>query len=73
MPAGLRVFDILLDGRTSVVTESWHVRRQQLAALLQPPGSSRVLRLSDAGDLDQATLRPAWQRRSRIVRALGHG
>ncbi len=49
-PAALIVFDILLDGKTSLVTEPWRVRRKHLAALLQPPGRSNALRLSDVDE-----------------------
>ena len=64
-PAALMVFDILLDGKTSLVTEPWRVRRKHLAALLQPPGRSNALRLSDADEdgkamLDQAR-RKGWE------------
>ena len=58
-PAALMVFDILLDGKTSLVTESWRVRRKHLAALLQPPGRSNALRLSDVGEDGDAMLAEA--------------
>ncbi|HEY6826007.1 MAG TPA: non-homologous end-joining DNA ligase, partial [Gemmatimonadaceae bacterium] len=58
-PAALVVFDILLDGNTSLVTEPWRVRRKHLAALLQPPGRSNALRLSDVDDDGAAMLRKA--------------
>src|SRR5689334_16053135 len=58
-PAALIAFDILLDGKTSLVTESWRVRRKHLAALLQPPGRSNALRLSDVGEDGEAMLADA--------------
>lgn len=61
-PAALMAFDILLDGKTSLVTEPWRVRRKHLAALLQPPGRSNALRLSDVGDDGAAMLRTARTR-----------
>jgi bifunctional non-homologous end joining protein LigD len=60
-PAALIVFDILLDGKTSLVTEPWRVRRKHLAALLQPPGRSNALRLSDV-DEDGETMLAAARR-----------
>ncbi|HEU4785817.1 MAG TPA: DNA ligase D, partial [Gemmatimonadaceae bacterium] len=61
-PAAFMVFDILLDGKTSLVTEPWRVRRKHLAALLQPPGRSNALRLSDVDDDGAAMLRAARKR-----------
>jgi bifunctional non-homologous end joining protein LigD len=58
-PAALMVFDILLDGQQSLVTEPWRVRRKHLVALLQPPGRSNALRLSDVGEDGDAMLRDA--------------
>ncbi|HET7374527.1 MAG TPA: DNA ligase D [Gemmatimonadaceae bacterium] len=58
-PAAFMAFDILLDGKTSLVTEPWRVRRKHLAALLQPPGRSNALRLSDVDDDGAAMLRAA--------------
>ena len=58
-PAAYMVFDILLDGKTSLVTEPWRVRRKHLAALLQPPGRSNALRLSDVDDNGASMLRAA--------------
>jgi len=39
--------DRLIDRRQALVAEPWRVRRRHLAALLQPPGRSNALRLSD--------------------------
>ena len=39
-PAALMVFDLLLDGKESLVNEPWRVRRERLAALLQARGRS---------------------------------
>jgi bifunctional non-homologous end joining protein LigD len=61
-PAAFMVFDVLLDGKTSLVTEPWRVRRKHLAALLQPPGRSNALRLSDVDDDGAAMLREARKR-----------
>jgi bifunctional non-homologous end joining protein LigD len=64
-PAALMLFDILLDGKTSLVTEPWRVRRKRLAALLQPPGRSSALRLSDVDEDGEAMLararRHGWE------------
>jgi len=64
-PAALMVFDVLLDGKTSLVTEPWRVRRKHLAALLQPPGRSNALRLSDVDEDGEAMLaqarRKGWE------------
>jgi ATP-dependent DNA ligase len=46
-PAAFVAFDLLLDGKKSLVAEPWRVRRKHLAALLQPPGRTGALRLSD--------------------------
>lgn len=61
-PAAYIAFDILLDGKTSLVTEPWRVRRKHLAALLQPPGRSNALRLSDVDDDGASMLRAARKR-----------
>ncbi len=62
-PAALMVFDMLLDGKTSLVAEPWRVRRKHLAALLQPPGRSDALRLSDVDDDGAAMMRRARRHR----------
>ncbi|MFI5228096.1 MAG: DNA ligase D [Gemmatimonadales bacterium] len=58
-PAALIVFDLLIDGKTSLVTEPWRERRKHLAALLQPPGRSDALRLSDVSNDGEALMRRA--------------
>jgi bifunctional non-homologous end joining protein LigD len=46
-PAALIAFDMLLDGKATLVTEPWRRRRKHLVALLQPPGRrTKALRLS---------------------------
>ena len=58
-PAALIAFDILLDGKKSVVDEPWRVRRERLEALLRPAFRSNTLRISDVGDDGAAMLRTA--------------
>ena len=58
-PAALIVFDLLIDGKKSLITEPWRERRKHLAALLQPPGRSDALRLSDVGEDGDAMMRRA--------------
>jgi bifunctional non-homologous end joining protein LigD len=58
-PAALILFDILIDGKASLVTEPWRERRKHLVALLQPPGRSDALRLSDVSDDGEAMMRRA--------------
>ncbi|HVX39946.1 MAG TPA: DNA ligase D [Gemmatimonadaceae bacterium] len=58
-PASLVAFDLLLDGKKTLVTEPWRVRRKHLAALLQPPGRTNALRLSDVAENGEAMLRTA--------------
>jgi len=58
-PAALMAFDILLDDSETLVTESWRVRREHLAALLHPPGRSNALRLSDVSTDGPAMVREA--------------
>jgi bifunctional non-homologous end joining protein LigD len=60
-PAALIVFDILLDGRKSLIGEPWHVRRKQLEALLTRARRTDTLRISDVGDDGAAMLRTARQ------------
>lgn len=62
-PAALMVFDLLVDGKKTLVTESWRVRRERLAALLLPPGARmNALRLSDVGEDGDAMLNEARAR-----------
>ena len=61
-PAALCVFDILMDGRKSLVAEPWQERRKHLVALLQPPVRSKALRLSDVSDDGAKLLREARRR-----------
>jgi len=61
-PTALFVFDMLMDGRKSLVTESWQERRKHLAALLQTPVRSNALRLSDVSDDGAKMLRDARRR-----------
>ena len=58
-PTALILFDMLVDGKASLVTEPWRVRRNHLAALLHPPGRSDALRLSDTASDGAAMLRDA--------------
>ena len=58
-PTALILFDMLVDGKASLVTEPWRVRRHHLAALLHPPGRSDALRLSDTATDGAAMLRDA--------------
>jgi bifunctional non-homologous end joining protein LigD len=58
-PAALVLFDMLIDGKKSLVTEPWRERRKHLAALLQPPGRSDALRLSDVSEDGAAMMRRA--------------
>lgn len=60
LPAALFAFDILLDGRTSVVTEPWRARRKRLAAVLaSADAGSDAVRLSVVGDDGEAMLHEA--------------
>jgi len=58
-PTALILFDMLVDGKASLVTEPWRVRRNHLVALLHPPGRSDALRLSDTASDGAAMLRDA--------------
>lgn len=49
------VLDRSIDSKQALVAEPWRVRRTHLAALLQPPGRSNALRLSDVADVFAAT------------------
>jgi bifunctional non-homologous end joining protein LigD len=61
-PTALFVFDILLDGKTPLITEPWRTRRKYLAELLKPPARSSALRLSDVSDDGAAMLKEATRR-----------
>jgi bifunctional non-homologous end joining protein LigD len=61
-PTALVAFDLLLSGTKALVTEPWRARRKHLAALLQPPGRSGALRLSDVATNGERMLRDARQR-----------
>jgi bifunctional non-homologous end joining protein LigD len=52
----------LLSGKKVLVTEPWRARRKHLAALLQPPGRSGALRLSDVATNGERMLRDAHKR-----------
>jgi bifunctional non-homologous end joining protein LigD len=61
-PTALVAFDLLLAGKKALVTEPWRARRKHLAALLQPPGRSGALRLSDVATNGERMLRDAQKR-----------
>jgi bifunctional non-homologous end joining protein LigD len=58
-PTSLIVFDILLDGKTSLLNEAWRVRRKRLTSLLKSPGRGSALTLSAVSDDGGALLREA--------------
>ena len=58
-PAALMVFDLLLDGRKTLIAEPWRVRRRHLAALFRGAGRIRALRLGDVEENGAAMLRKA--------------
>jgi bifunctional non-homologous end joining protein LigD len=58
-PAALIAFDLLLEGRHSLVNEPWRTRREHLVALFRRGGRSRSLRLGEVGDDGEAMLRRA--------------
>ena len=58
-PSALIAFDILLDGKRSLIDEPWRVRREHLEALLRPAMQTDTLRISDVGDDGAAMLRSA--------------
>ena len=60
-PAALIAFDVLLDGKKSLIDEPWRVRREHLEALLRPAMRTDTLRISDVGDDGAAMLRNARQ------------
>ena len=66
-PAALMVFDLLMDGQTTIVAEPWRARRKRLAALLEHVDDDHAgtLRLSDVAEdgaalLDEAR-EHAWE------------
>lgn len=61
-PTALFAFDLLMDGKKSLVAESWRERRERLAALLEPSPSTGALRLSDVGDDGAKMLKEAKKR-----------
>ncbi|MEO6878912.1 MAG: ATP-dependent DNA ligase, partial [Gemmatimonadaceae bacterium] len=58
-PTALFAFDVLLDGKHSLVAEPWRVRRKHLAALLPAAARTGTIRLSDTGDDGDKMLRDA--------------
>lgn len=61
-PAALMAFDLLLEGKESLVNESWRTRRARLTALFKRAGKTPSLRLGDVGDDGAAMLRGARRR-----------
>jgi bifunctional non-homologous end joining protein LigD len=58
-PAALIAFDLLLEGRHSLVNEPWRTRRTHLEALFRHAGRSRSLQLGDVPENGAAMLRRA--------------
>jgi bifunctional non-homologous end joining protein LigD len=58
-PTALVVFDLLLDGKASLLDAPWRTRRKRLAALLKSPARGSALQLSDVSDDGTALLREA--------------
>lgn len=58
-PVAFMVFDVLLDGRKTLIAEPWRVRRTHLTALLRGAGRIRAIRLGDVSDDGVAMLRKA--------------
>ena len=58
-PVALMVFDILLDGKETLIGEPWNVRRKHLTALLRGASRIRALRLGDVERNGAAILRKA--------------
>lgn len=56
-PTALVLFDMLIDGKETLVGEPWRQRRKHLAALLR--GKPGTLRLSEVGDDGEKMLREA--------------
>ena len=61
-PVALFLFDMLLDGKKSLVEESLPVRRQRLSALLSLAASDHALRLSDESNDGPSMLEEARRR-----------
>ena len=58
-PAAFMVFDLLLEGRKSLVQEPWRARRAKLVSLFRHAGRSKALRLGDVGEDGAVMLRSA--------------
>jgi bifunctional non-homologous end joining protein LigD len=58
-PAAFMVFDLLLEGKESLIHEPWRVRRERLEALLRHAGRSKALQLGDVGENGPVMLRSA--------------
>ena len=58
-PVALMVFDILLDGKSTLIDETWTVRRKHLAALFREGGKLRAVRLGGVGRSGDAMLQQA--------------
>jgi bifunctional non-homologous end joining protein LigD len=58
-PVAFMVFDILLDGRKTLIAEPWRVRRKHLTALLRGASRIRAIRLGDVAENGAAMLRKA--------------
>jgi bifunctional non-homologous end joining protein LigD len=61
-PAAMIAFDLLLEGKASLVHEPWRVRRERLEALLEHRGPTKAVRLGDVSDDGSAMLRAARRR-----------
>jgi bifunctional non-homologous end joining protein LigD len=61
-PVAMMTFDILLDGKKSLVGEPWRTRRQHLDALFPSPGRSGPLRPTEFGENGDKMLREARRR-----------
>ncbi|MDB4877776.1 MAG: putative ligase-like protein [Gemmatimonadetes bacterium] len=58
-PTALIVFDLLQDGKTSLVKAPWRERRTRLEALMRAPGRPGALRISDVSTDGKKMLREA--------------
>jgi bifunctional non-homologous end joining protein LigD len=58
-PAAMMAFDLLLEGKESLVHEPWRARRKRLESLLKRAGRAKALRLGAVGDDGAAMLRDA--------------